>query len=84
MVEGNDGEVTHVTLSPKLKNFTERTKKVADVMEDLRLKDVFSTLRGWRNEASQTFDLNVELYVMHTIERYIIERHYQFLFVQLL
>ena len=51
MVEGNDGEITHVTLTPELKNFTERTQKVAEVMEDLRLKDVFSTLRGWRNEA---------------------------------
>ncbi|XP_078369139.1 uncharacterized protein LOC144653086 isoform X2 [Oculina patagonica] len=35
---------------PELKTFTERTQKVAEVMEDLRLKDVFSTLRGWRNE----------------------------------
>lgn len=52
MVKGNDGEITHVALTLELKNFTERTQKIAEVMEDLRLKDVFSTLKGWRNEAS--------------------------------
>jgi len=52
MVKGKDGEITHVTLTLELKNFTDRTQKIAEVMEDLRLKDVFSTLKGWRNEAS--------------------------------
>ena len=52
MVKGKDGEITHVTLTVELKNFTERTQKIAEVMEDLRRKDVFSTLKGWRNEAS--------------------------------
>ena len=52
MVKGNNGEITHVTLTQELKTFTERTQKIAEVMEDLRLKDVFSTLKGWRNEAS--------------------------------
>lgn len=52
MVKANDGEITHVTLTLEIMNFTERTQKIAEVMEDLRLKDVFSTLRGWRNEAS--------------------------------
>ena len=52
MVMGSDGEVVHVTLNPEINTFTERTKKVAEVMMDLRQKDVFSTLRGWRDEAS--------------------------------
>ena len=52
MVKGNNGEITHVSLTQELKTFTERTQKIAEVMEDLRLKDVFSTLKGWRNEAS--------------------------------
>lgn len=52
MVPGTSGEISHVTLAPELKTFTERSQKVAEVMNSLRLKDVFSTLRGWRNEAS--------------------------------
>lgn len=52
MVPGTGGEISHVTLAPELKTFTERSQKVAEVMNSLRLKDVFSTLRGWRNEAS--------------------------------
>ena len=51
-VAETDGEITHITLNPEIKTFTERTKKVAEVMTDLRQKDVFSTLRGWRDEAS--------------------------------
>ncbi|XP_066017658.1 uncharacterized protein [Pocillopora verrucosa] len=50
MVPGTSGEISHVTLAPELKTFTERSQKVAEVMNSLRLKDVFSTLRGWRNE----------------------------------
>ena len=54
MVVGpNDGEILHVTLNPEIKTFTERTNKVAEVMMDLRQKDVFSTLKGWRDEASR-------------------------------
>ena len=54
VVEGpTDGEILHVTLSPEIKTFTERTSKVAEVMMDLRQKDVFSTLKGWRDEASK-------------------------------
>lgn len=54
MVVGpNDDEILHVTLNPEMKTFTERTNKVAEVMTDLRQKDVFSTLKGWRDEASR-------------------------------
>ena len=52
MVTRNDSEIIHVALNPEIKSFTERTNKVAEVMSDLRQKDVFSTLRGWRDEAS--------------------------------
>lgn len=55
----SDGEICHVTLNPEIKTFTERTEKVAEVMLDLREKDLFSTLRGWRDEmypVMATFD----------------------------
>ena len=48
MVKSNDGEIVQMTLNPKIKTFLERTEKVAEVMMELRQKDVFSTLRGWR------------------------------------
>ena len=50
MVLGTNGEIIHVTLAAGLKTFTERSQKIAEVMNSLRLKDVFSTLRGWRSE----------------------------------
>lgn len=31
----------------------ERNKKVAEVLEDLRAKDVLSALRGWRDEVTE-------------------------------
>jgi len=50
MVKSNDGEIVQMTLNPKIKTFLERTEKVAEVMMELRQKDAFSTLRGWRDE----------------------------------
>lgn len=50
MVKSNDGEIVQMTLNPKIKTFLERTEKVAEVMIELRQKDAFSTLRGWRDE----------------------------------
>jgi len=55
-VAETDGEITHITLNPEIKTFTERTKKVAEVMKDLKQKDVFSTLRGWRDEKPVLYD----------------------------
>ena len=39
-----------VRLDPSLKTYEERSSKLAGVLEELRQKDVFLTLRGWRNE----------------------------------
>ncbi|XP_044175270.1 uncharacterized protein [Acropora muricata] len=50
MVKSNDGEIVQMTLNPKIKTFLERTERVAEVMMELRQKDAFSTLRGWRDE----------------------------------
>lgn len=50
MVKSNDGEIVQMTLNPKIKTFLDRTEKVAEVMMELRQRDAFSTLRGWRDE----------------------------------
>ena len=50
-VLGKDGEVCALTLTQQLKTFDERAQEVHKVMRDLREKDIFSSLRGWRDEA---------------------------------
>ncbi|EDO49598.1 predicted protein [Nematostella vectensis] len=40
----------HVTLVPSLLTFEERTQKVNEVVQEFRKKDLFVTLRGWRDE----------------------------------
>lgn len=54
MVKSNDGEIVQMTLNPKIKTFLDRTEKVAEVMMELRQRDAFSTLRGWRDEVLKT------------------------------
>ena len=49
-VKKDNGEILHMTLNPEIKTFAERTEIIAEVMVDLRQKDVFGTLRGWRDE----------------------------------
>lgn len=39
-----------VELNPVFRNYDERSANVERVMQDLRAKDVFVTLRGWRDE----------------------------------
>ena len=46
------GEVERVELAHSLATFTDRTNKMAEVLQALRKKDVFSTLDGWRNEVN--------------------------------
>ncbi|XP_070558749.1 uncharacterized protein [Ptychodera flava] len=49
VTEGQNGKGT-VALSPTLKTYEERTRKVHEVMETLREQNLFSALTGWRNE----------------------------------
>ena len=46
----DDSSVETVVLDPKLTTFEERSEKLAIVLEELRKKDVFFTLKGWRDE----------------------------------
>ncbi|XP_013384003.1 uncharacterized protein YJR142W isoform X1 [Lingula anatina] len=46
--QGNDNIKVH--LNPSLQTFEERSEAVEKVLLDLREKDVFKTLRGWRDE----------------------------------
>ena len=45
-----DGALVRVRLSDNLSSVEERTKSVNDVFKDLQSKNIFSCLRGWRNE----------------------------------
>ena len=46
--DGN--EVEKVRLNPSLKTYDERSEGIRVVLEELRRKNVFFTLKGWRNE----------------------------------
>ncbi|XP_031570665.1 nudix hydrolase 20, chloroplastic-like [Actinia tenebrosa] len=50
LVRNDDGGIGHVTLDSNLQTFEQRTKKVDDVMQEFRRKDLFLTLKGWRDE----------------------------------
>lgn len=39
-----------IELNPAFRDYNERTSKVEQVLLELRDKDEFITLRGWRNE----------------------------------
>lgn len=39
-----------IELNPAFRDYNERTEKVEQVLKELRDKDVFVTLRGWRDE----------------------------------
>ncbi|XP_033728823.1 nudix hydrolase 24, chloroplastic-like [Pecten maximus] len=56
VISGSDELTSRKSLSIKdtFKTANERTAAVAKVLEDLRQKDVFLSLRGWRNE---TYDI---------------------------
>ena len=56
-VKSNNGKIVQMTLNPEIKTFEKRTERVAEVMMELRQKDVFSTLIGWRDEARRLFAL---------------------------
>ena len=43
-------DIDGVILNPDLTTFQSRTERVAQVLEDMREKDTFLTLEGWRNE----------------------------------
>ncbi|KAI0219601.1 Nudix hydrolase 20, chloroplastic [Lamellibrachia satsuma] len=47
---GVTGEVEKVELSQSLTTFTDRSNKVAEVLQKLREKDAFMALEGWRDE----------------------------------
>ncbi|XP_064456536.1 uncharacterized protein LOC135367276 [Ornithodoros turicata] len=46
----HDGKTNSVYLNPSWTTYDERTAKLNAVLEDLKKKNVFKTLRGWRNE----------------------------------
>ena len=50
VVKSTEGRIQHITLSDTLKTFEQRSAKVEEVMQDLRAKDIFISLRGWRDE----------------------------------
>lgn len=50
LVRTEDDCIEHVTFVPKLKTFDERSKKIEEVLQEFQKKDLFITLRGWRNE----------------------------------
>ena len=39
-----------VTLDPKLSSYEERSQAIGNVLADLKARDIFLALRGWRNE----------------------------------
>jgi Domain of unknown function (DUF4743) len=39
-----------VELNPAFRDYEERTARVDEVLKEFREKDLFKTLRGWRNE----------------------------------
>ncbi len=45
----NEG-LERVRLDPSLKTFDQKSEKVAAVLNELRKKDVFVSLKGWRDE----------------------------------
>ena len=49
---GTEGEVEMVKLDPALDTFERRTAGVTEVLGDMREKDLFVTLRGWRDEVN--------------------------------
>ncbi|XP_031570670.1 uncharacterized protein YJR142W-like [Actinia tenebrosa] len=51
LVKSEDNCIEHVTFAPKLKTFDERSKKIEEVLQEFRQKDLFVTLKGWRNES---------------------------------
>ena len=51
--------VERVELAHSLTTFTDRTNKMAEVLQDLRKKDVFSTLDGWRDEVNGDANVNI-------------------------
>lgn len=44
-------------LNPAFRDYNERTEKVEHVLKELRDKDVFVTLRGWRDEYYEVKDV---------------------------
>lgn len=41
-----------IELNPAFRDYNERTQRVEEVLKELKDKDVFVALRGWRNEVS--------------------------------
>ncbi|GFS77822.1 nudix hydrolase 24, chloroplastic [Nephila pilipes] len=39
-----------VVLNPEWRTYEERSEKIDRLLRELRMKDIFSTLAGWRNE----------------------------------
>lgn len=46
-----------IELNPAFRDYNERTSKVEQVLLELRDKDEFITLRGWRNEVKFFFEI---------------------------
>ncbi len=46
----NNEGLERVRLDPSLKTFEQKSEKVATVLNELRQKDVFVSLKGWRDE----------------------------------
>lgn len=55
---GVTGEVEKVELSQSLTTFTDRSNKVAEVLQKLREKDAFMALDGWRDEVTYFLTVN--------------------------
>ena len=51
--DGNAVET--VRLNPNLNSYDERSEKIAVVLQELRKKNVFFTLKGWRDEVVKHF-----------------------------
>lgn len=70
----NAGCITNVSLNEKLITFEDRTKAVDAVMKDLRDKNVFPCLNGWRDEVmlsevkSIIYRLVLHLYLLSIYE----------------
>ena len=83
-VQNNDGateeisgdkqtdSVTCVEVCESLDTYEERSKKVAEVLDDLRKRDLFVSLKGWRDEVMCHFKSSIfcKTFLLNKFEYY--------------
>ena len=59
-----DGRSQSVTLNPDWRTYEERSEKLDAVLRELRMKRIFSTLDGWRDEVLFSVSIKCFLFIM--------------------